>query len=445
LQVGFSFKYIYISLIIEDLELIIIFILTLLNGFFALSEIALVSVKKNRMEHLANQGNVRAKNILKLLDQPENFLSSVQVGITLIGIISGAYGGAALTDDMIGILSNLGMSGTYVDTIALAIVIGGITYFTIVIGELVPKTIAMNNADSIALFTVPIIKYFTLITFPFVKLLSFSTGLILKIFGVKEKSEDSINEEELRFILKTAGKQGILETEESQIHQNLFSFTDQIAKSLMTHSSEMEWVNDQKDKWEICEQLKKSVHSKFIVAEGNLENVKGIIHVKEFLENLERDDFEINQIIRKPIYVSESTPAFKILNTFKHHKQYIAIVVDEYGTTEGIITIHDLFEAIVGDLPDEDEQSELDFVKREDGSYLINGRTLIFELNQYFGENIIEESMNDYTTLAGFLLYQMKEIPKAGDKIIIENTYFEVMDMDGIKIDKVLFKIESGL
>ncbi len=422
------------------MEILIIFTLTLLNGFFALSEIALVSVKRNRIEHLANEGNKRAKNILALLDKPEHFLSSVQVGITLIGIVAGAYGGAALTDDMVNLLSSIGITGSYVPSLALAIVIGGITYFTIVIGELVPKTIAMNNAEPIALFAVPVIKYFTFIVFPFVKILSFSTALILKIFGIKEKSNKDVNEEELIFMLKTAGKQGILEREESQVHQNLFSFTDQRAKSLMTHSSELEWINISLDKWEIAKQLEKSVHSKFIVADNSLDNVKGIVYIKEFLENVAREDFDMKQVLRKPIYISESTPAFKILNIFKQNKQYIAIVVDEYGSTEGIITIHDLFEAIVGDLPDEDEIGEQGIVKREDGSYLVNGRVLVYELNQYFREERIVENPHDYTTLAGFLLHHMKGIPKAGDKITIDNIYFEVLDMDGVKIDKVLLK-----
>lgn len=392
------------------------------------------------MEHLANQGSKNAKAVIKLLDKPEHFLSSVQVGITLIGIVAGAYGGAALTDDMVAFLSDWGLQGNYVHSFAMVIVIGGITYFTIVIGELVPKTIAMNNAEAIALFAVPVIKYFTFVTFPFVKLLSFSTSLILKSFGVKENPHDHVSEEELRFLLKAAGKQGVLETEESQVHQNLFSFTDQSAKSLMTHGTELEWLNSTKDKWELCEQLETSVHSKFIVAEGSLDNVKGIIHVKEFLEQVDKEDFDIHKIIRTPIYVSENTPAFKILNTFKQNKQYIAIVVDEFGSTKGIITIHDLFEAIIGDLPDEDEQADMDIVKREDGTYLINGRTLIFELNQYFKEELIEERNNDYTTLAGYILHQMKGIPTAGDNITVESLYFEVMDMDNIKIDKVLMK-----
>lgn len=427
------------------MELLIIFILTLLNGFFALSEIALVSVKKNRIEHLAAQGRSNAKMVLKLLDNPENFLSSVQVGITLIGIVSGAYGGATLTDDMVGFLSQFAFLGESVHTVSLIIVIGGITYFTIVVGELVPKTIAMNNSEPIALFCVPIIRIFTMITFPFVKLLSVSTNLILKIFGIKENDAEKVSEEELRFMLKTAGKQGVLENEESQAMQNLFSFTDQSAKSLMTHSSEVEWINYNWSKDLIFDKIKESVHSRFIVAEGTLDNPKGIINIKDVLENYHRDDFSLDQILTRPIYVIQNTPAFKILNLFKAKKQYIGVVVDEFGSVRGIITLHDLIEAIVGDLPDEDEKDEQYIVKRDDGSYLLNGRTLIFELNQFFGKEIIENNINSYSTVSGFMIDHLKAMPHAGDVVKYDDFEFEIVDMDGVRIDQVLMskKVEK--
>lgn len=420
------------------MEILIIFILTLLNGFFALSEIALVSVKKSRIEHLAAQGSSRAKIVLQLLENPENFLSSVQVGITLIGIISGAYGGATLTDDMERFLSQFTFLHHYHHLIALFTVIGSITYFSIVIGELVPKTIAMNNSENIALFSVPIIKYFTMITYPFVKLLSVSTKLILKLFGIVENEGEKVSEDELRFMLKNARKQGVLEKEESEVHHNLFSFTDQTAKSLMTHSSELEWINIDLSIDTIFNKLKESVHSKFIVGKGSIDNVLGVITIKDFLEHFKKKDFDLKQIIQPPIFLVQNTPAFKILNTFKSKKQYIAIVVDEFGTTRGIVTLHDLTEAIVGDLPDEDENDDLNIIKRNDKSYFIDGRTLIFELNQYFQKEIIEDNINQYTTVSGFLLDKLQNMPNTGDKVSYENYEFEIIDMDGLRIDKLL-------
>jgi putative hemolysin len=322
--------------------------------------------------------------------------------------------------------------------IALFSVIGSITYFSIVIGELVPKTIAMNNSESIALFSVPIIKYFTMITFPFVKLLSVSTKLILKLFGIVENEGEKVSEDELRFMLKNARKQGVLEKEESEVHHNLFSFTDQTAKSLMTHSSEVEWINSELSLEEIFNKLKESVHSKFIVAEGTIDNVLGVITIKDFLEHFNKEAFQLKQIIQAPIFLVQNTPAFKILNVFKSKKQYIAIVVDEFGSTRGIVTLHDLTEAIVGDLPDEDEKDELNIIKRDDHSYLIDGRTLIYELNQYFQKEIIEDNINQYTTISGFVLNQLQTMPNTGDKVNYENYEFEIIDMDGLRIDKLL-------
>lgn len=419
------------------MEILIILILTLLNGFFALSEIALVSVKKARIDHLAAQGNKSAKAIKQLLLNPENFLSSVQVGITLIGVIAGAYGGAALTDDMVGLLSGWGMPMQYVEIISLIIVIGGITYFTIVVGELVPKTIAMNNPEAVALVAVPIIRVFTLITFPFVKLLSASTKLILKVTGIKENQSERVSEDELRFMLKTAGTQGVLESEESQAMQNLFSFTDQTAKSLMTHSSEVEWIDYDWSKELILDKFTKSAHSKFIVAQGTLDNLKGVVSIKDLLENYNREDFHVSQIIMRPIYVIQNTPAFKILNLFKGKKQYMGVVVDEYGSVRGIITLHDLIEAIVGDLPDEDELNEEQITLRADGTHLINGRTTIHEVNQFFTRDLIEENIGQYTTISGFMIHHLKSMPHAGDLVRYENLTFEVVDMDGVRIDKV--------
>lgn len=420
------------------MEIFIIFILTLLNSFFALSEIALVSVKKSRIEHLAAQGNTNAKIVLQLLDNPENFLSSVQVGITLIGIVSGAYGGATLTDDMEKFLSSFAFLSAYHHSISLILVIGSITYFSIVIGELVPKTIAMNNAEKIALVCVPVIKYFTVITYPFVKLLSVSTNVFLKLFGIKADESEKISEDELRFMLKNARKQGVLEKEESEVHHNLFSFTDQTAKSLMTHSSDVEWINSRDSVETIFEKIRESVHSKFIVGEGSIDNVLGVISIRDFLENYKRTDFNINEIILPPIFIIQSTPAFKILNLFKNKKQYIALVADEFGATKGIVTLHDLTEAIVGDLPDEDEADESKIIKRDNNSYLIDGKTLIFEINQFFQSEIIEDNINNYTTISGFILFILQSMPNTGDKVTHEKYVFEIIDMDGIRIDKVL-------
>lgn len=419
-----------------------IFLLTLLNGFFSLSEIALVSVKKGKMQHLANNGSHRAKTILEILENPEHFLSSVQVGITLIGIISGAYGGATLTDDMDMLLNQFHFLAPYTHSVSLVLVIGSITYFSIVIGELVPKTLAMNNAENIALVCVPIIKNFTYATYPFVKMLSFSTKYILRLFGAKENNVDHISEEELKFMLKSARKSGIIEDEESEVHQNIFSFSDQTARTLMTHNSEVEWIDVNWSQQEIMEKLVEYSHSKIVVSDGLIDRITGILYVRDFMENYSKSDFQLRDYVEVPFFIAQNMPSFGILNKFKLNKQYIGCVIDEYGSFLGIITLHDLIEGIVGDLPEEEEDFNEKIVNRTDETYLIDGRTTIFELNKYFNRVIIEQNPH-FSTIAGYVIDQLKAMPQVGDTFENEEHILEVMDLDGRRVDKVLFSLKQ--
>ena len=423
------------------MEFIIIAILTLLNWFFALSEIALVSVKKGKMEYLASKWSKRAKVVLRLLENPENFLSSVQVGITLIGIISGAYGGSAIAATLTKYFEVIPFIWIHAEWIALATAIWGITYFSIVIGELVPKTIAMNNPERLALFCVPVLRYFMFLTFPFVKLLSFSTNILLGVLRIKHIDEERLSEEELIALLKNAWKQWILDKDESKIHHNVFSFWEQTAKSILTHRNEIEWIDITSSTDKIFDTIQSSVHSKFVVANGSLDKIVGILYLKDFLENQNSKDFVLENIITKPIIITERTSAIQVLNTFKKKKQYIAIVVDEFGWTEGIITLHDLMEVIVWDLPDEDEEIEGNIIRRNENEYFINGKTLIYEINQFFQEEVIKDNSNEYTTISGYIMNRLGRLPKTAEKIQSQNNYeIEIVDLDGVRIDKVLLR-----
>lgn len=419
------------------MEFLIILLLTILNGFFALAEIALVSTKKSKMEHLASKGNKKAKIVLELLENPENFLSSVQVGITLIGIIAWAYGWSTIAASLAPSIWSIPFFAPYAETLALIIAIGGITYFSIVIGELVPKTIAMNHPESLALFSVPILGYFMRITSPFVKLLSFSTTLILRLFRIEESGEEKISEEELIAHIKNARRQGVLDKDESSFHHNVFAFSDQIAKSIITHRNEIDWVDIHDTKEVIFKKIQKSVHSRFVVADESLDTTVGILKIKDFLEHFQEKEFHLKKILTKPIIVSENTSAIQILNIFKKRKEYLAIVIDEHGGTEGIITLHDLIEIIVWDLPDEDEENIGNITPSQEGKFLINGKTLIYEINQYFQEEVIPENTSEYTTLSGYLMYRLERLPRTGEVVENEGYHFEVIDMDGIRIDKV--------
>lgn len=425
------------------MEFLVIFLLTLLNGFFALSEIALVSVNVSRMKAKADQGDSRARIVMKLLGDPQGFLSSVQVGITLIGIVAGAYGGANLTDDMEAVLVGWPAIEAYAGSIALVLVIGGITYFTIVVGELVPKTIALSNADGIALFAGPVIRVFALVTYPIVKLLSVSTSLLLKLMPVRTVSEERMSPEELRGILRTANLQGVLDTEESEAHQNIFRFSELRARNLMTHRSEVEWIDSTWSNAEIEAFLRESLRSKFPVCREKVDDIEGTLHAREFLEQVDDPGPTLEQAMRQPIFVPESAEAFDILKLFKKNKQYIAFVVDEHGQFEGLVTLHDLTEAIVGDLPDEDETDRPELVQRMDGTWLVDGAVLIGELNQRIGRSIIDEEETSYATVAGYILGKMEHLPKAGERMEDQHLSAEVIDMDGNRIDKVLITIKE--
>ncbi len=296
----------------------------------------------------------------------------------------------------------------------------------------------MNYSESIALFSVPILRYFMIIAYPFIALLGFSTKMILKLFGISAKNEENISEEELIGMLHSARKQGVIDQEENDVHRNLFSFADQTAKSLYTHRSQIEWidVNDPKD--EILHKTQESVHSRFLVADGSLDTVIGVMKIKDFFEHFGDKNFNLRKIVQPAIVVNETTQAFRVLNLFKKTKQYMAVVVDEYGGTSGIITLHDLIEVIVGDLPDEDEENEPPVVEREDGTYLISGSTLIYEFNQFFHEEILEDESKQFTSVAGLIVSTFQDMPTVGASIDIGKYRFEIMDMDGIKIDKIL-------
>lgn len=417
-----------------------IILLTLINGFFALSEIALVSAKRQRIEQKAAKGSASAKIILLLQDKPEDFLSSVQVGITLIGIVSGVYGGATLVNDVQPYFEQFDLTRPYANTLAYTIIIGLITYFSIVIGELIPKTLAMRNAEKVALAVAPIIQIFTKVMYPFVKALSFSTNLFNRIFGIKDNDSDRITEEEIRYMIKTAGKQGVFEKEESELHQNVFSFTAQKAHALMTHRSDVEWLDINDPLENIEKEIRQSFRSKFLVSDGEIDKVIGVIHARDFYMHHDEPGFTLNSILKEPIYIPESKYSIDVLKTFRQQKQYFGVVINEYGVLEGIITLQDLIEPIVGDLPETDDEDQPDLVTREDGTILVNGSAMIAEVNRYLGEDFLPEDEAHYHTLAGFILHQLDTLPNAGFVFSYKERKIEIIDRDGSRIDKVLIR-----
>lgn len=420
------------------MEIIILGFLILLNGFFSLSEIALVSSKRTRLEQSKINGSKGAEVALRLLGNSGNFLSAVQVGITLIGIITGVYGGMNIADDVAPFFLKFGPTSPYAHEIALTLTVIVITYISIVIGELVPKTIALSAPEGIAIKVAPVIFYFSSAFYPFVKLLSVSTNLVNNVLGVK-KQNDHMTESELRQIIKLATHEGVIEKEQNIIHEKVFYFSDKKAKHVMTHRTDLEWIDISKPEDELKKDIAGIQHSKVICSRENLDNFEGVLYVKDYYKSktFEKEP-NIKSLLVQPVIVPENADAKRVLNQLRQRKIHICIVVNEYGGLEGIITLHDIIENIVGQIPDEGETYEPDIFKRDDQSVLVNGDAPIETLAEIIENFTIDFEKIDYSTVAGFIFEQINNIPKTGDKIDYLDYTIEIVDMDGNRIDKIL-------
>jgi putative hemolysin len=419
------------------MEYLIILMLILLNGLFAMSEIALVSSKRARLEEKAKKGSTGAKTALKLLDEPEKFLSTVQIGITLVGIIAGAYGGLALADDLTPILQKITWLAPYAEQAAIVIVVSVITYLSLIIGELVPKTIAFNNPEGITIALAPFMKFLSWLTTPIVVFLSLSTKILLKILMIKPKDETPVTEEELKILIEKGAQFGTLEHRESELLKRIFRFGDRKAYDIMTNRQDVVLINVNDTIEKVKQQVFDNPFSKYPVCDETRDNIIGILTIKDFFHKLNtQSSFILKDIITQPLYIPDNLTGIRIYEKFRDTKIYIAVVIDEYGSFEGIITLHDLIENIFGDLPDIHEVEEVDIFKREDGSMLIEGSILIDELKEHL--NLTFEEDENYSTLGGFVMYKLNRIPATGDKFDYESFIFEVVDMDGNRVDKVL-------
>lgn len=422
------------------IDIAIVLLLILLNGFFALSEIAIVSAKKNKLEAERKKGRKGAKRALSLQADPGNFLSSVQVGITLIGIINGAYGGQAFAPYLAPLFRQFPAVAPAADAISMVIVVFLITYLSIVLGELVPKSVALNDSERMAIAVASAIHAVSIVFYPFVKLLSVSTAFLNRMIGVKPK-DDSISEMELRAMLKTASHTGVIDAEENIIHEQVFYFSDKRAIHLMTHRTDVEWVNIDKSREEVIGDLLQMKHSRILACRKTIDDFVGIISMRDFLFKLfQGEPFAIDELIMDPIIVPNTLRARKVLENFKSTHKFVAVVVDEYGSLDGIITLHDIFENLVGAIPEEadDLHSEPLLFVREDGSALVSGEAPIEILTQVDEDFVIDFDKIDYSTVAGFVFACINKIPGIGDKFTYGNLRIEIVDIDGNKIDKVL-------
>jgi len=422
------------------MEILVLGLLILLNGFFALSEIALVSSKRTRLEQLKADGKRGAKTALRLLENSENFLSAVQVGITLIGIITGVYGGLSIAEDITPFFLQFKIFESSANEIALGTTILFITYFAIVIGELVPKTIALSNPEKIAIKIAPPIYYFSKLFYPFVTILSLSTNMFNSILGIKKQSEN-ITEAELRQMIKIASHEGVIEKEQNLIHEKVFYFSDKRAKHIMTHRMDVEWINMDDPDETVKSAILNSLHSKVLCCNGDLDNFIGILNIKDYLISLNTgDSVEINDLLIQPLIVPENTDARRVLDLFKQKQVHFCIVVNEYGSFEGIITLHDIMENIIGDMPEEGEVYEPDIFIRDDKSVLVSGDAPVEVLDGVIEGFTIDFEKIDYSTVAGFVISNINKLPQIGDKFDYNQYTIEIVDIDGRRVDKILIK-----
>jgi putative hemolysin len=421
-------------------EILFVLLLILANGIFAMSELAIVSARKARLQQLANQGSAKALQALELANSPNQFFSTVQIGITLIGTLAGAYGGATIAEKLAIKLRQIPFLAANAPTIALVFVVVSIAYLSLVIGELVPKRLALSNPERIAVTVAAPMRVFATLAAPIVNLLSYSTDMVLRFLNVQPSAEPEVTEEEIKILIEQGTEAGTLQEAEQEMLNRVFRLGDRRVSALMTPRPEIVWLNLDNSFESNRQIILNTTHTRFPICQGELDNVLGIIKVNDLLARcLVNEPLDLTAELRRPLYVPESTPALKILELFKQSSTHIALVVDEYAVIQGLVTLNDILEEIVGDIPSIEQIDEPQVVKREDGSWLVDGMVPVEEFFELFDvTELSKEQRNNYHTVGGFVVTQLGRIPTAADYFDWRGMRIEVMDMDGNRVDKVL-------
>lgn len=426
------------------LQLAIILLLVALNGVFALSEISLVSARKGRLKQRADDGDQAAKKVLELQDDPNNFLSTVQIGISTIGILSGALGSATLSGYIAQLFINLGVGENTAQQIGFILVVLFTTYCSLIIGELIPKRIGMNNPEGIALVISRPMGHLSRLAKPIVKFLGWSTEMGMRILGIKVSDEPDVSEEEVRMMLLEGKEVGVFEESEHTMFEGVFRLGDRRVDMIITPRTELEWIDIQ-DPIQIWDEvLFNTRFNRLPVVDGDLDHVIGVVRTKDLMvEQLKHKTFDPTKLIQPAIYIPESMPALDALNAIKSGGNSMAMVIDEYGGLLGIVTLFDLMEAIIGDVPAGDMQEDA-IIEREDGSWLVDGLLPIDELKELLKISHLEgEKEFGYQTLGGYVMAQLGEIPNTGQTVEVNDCRFEIVDMDGRRVDKVMIHLLS--
>ncbi|WP_295937601.1 hemolysin family protein [uncultured Alistipes sp.] len=419
------------------MEILIIILLILLNGIFAMSEVALISARRSNLATRAKQGNKAARKALELAEDPDKFLSTIQIGITLIGILTGIYSGAALAGRFGEALASLGMPLKTATSVAQIVIVIVVTYLSIVFGELVPKRIGMKGAERVAILMARPMQVLSIVASPFVWLLSRSTEGITRLLGIKNV-ESKVTEAEIKSIIQEGTEDGEVQVVEQQIVGRVFSLGDRRVDSIMTHRSDIVWIDLDMTRDQINELVTREPHSLYPAARRSLDRTEGVIHLKDLFTHIEDKDFSPEQVVCQANFIHEKTEVYTALEQLREEQVGYGIVSDEFGVTQGIVTLRDIFEALVGTLPE--KLDEPDIVRREDGSTLIDGQCPFYDFLVYFGlEDVYPH--NRYNTLSGLILDELEHIPQTGEILQWHNFTMEIVDMDGARIDKVLVTV----
>jgi putative hemolysin len=425
---------------VAGLQLVIVLLLIVLNGLLAMSELAVVSARTARLQHRAEQGSRGARAAIDLAASPTRFLSTVQIGITLIGIVNGAFGGATLSKPLSNLLSKIPFLDRYSDQIGVFAVVLVITYLSLIIGELVPKRIALQDPEKVAIMVAPAMKVLSTISAPVVTFLAHSGDTVLRTLGIKASTEPNVTEEEIQLLIKQGAEAGIFHESERSMVTGVFDIGDRSASELMTPRHRIEFLDLAQGVDANLRTMAETPHNFYPVCEGSTDNVVGVVATRElWRRHLSGESIDISEAMVPALFVPEISPILAVIDQMRHSRASMAIVVDEYGGVEGLLTFNDVLSDVVGEIDDPNRTNVKGGVRRDDGSWLLDGVFPVHELRELFDiESLPGEEEGRFETVGGFVMDQLGEIPSPADSFIWDAFRFEVMDMDGIRIDKVL-------
>lgn len=423
------------------MELAVLLFLFFINGFFSMSEMAVISARKTRLQQLHDEGHAAAGTALELANEPSHFLSTIQVGITVIGITSGVLGEATLSARVSDWLSHWDLLARHAEPIATTIVIAGITIGSLLIGELIPKRLALVNPEAVASFVAKPMKWLSALVYPIVRLLTAVTDGVLRLLGRRAVATPPVTEEEIRTLMEQGAEAGVFEAHEHQMVSRVFRMDDLRSAAIMTPRTDIVYLNMEEPRERILARIAEAPHSLFPVTRGDLDHIEGIVAAKELLVDLVHNEpCDLQKRLQKPLYIPEALTVTEVLRSFKQHRQTMALIVNEYGEFQGLVTLHDVLEALVGDIGPIDERDDPDVVRREDGSLLIDGAVSVERFKHALGieEPLPDEGSGSYNTLAGFVMQELERVPKVADHFEWGGLRIEVVDMDRNRIDRLL-------